>query len=182
MGGNFSAYMLVVIVAGIIVAFPYIFYQIWGFIKPGLNLKEKKSVNGIIFFVTLLFFLGCSFGYFLLTPLSINFLGNFSFGDVEVNATILSYLKLETSLVLGSGLLFQLPVVVYFLGKIGMISSQFLKKYRRHAFVVNLILAAVVTPPDVTSQILVSLPILLLYEISILLVARIEKKAERNRG
>ena len=175
MGGNFSAYMLVVIVAGIVVAFPFIFYQIWGFIKPGLHVKERNSVNGIIFFVSLLFFLGCLFGYYILTPLSINFLGNFQFGDVEVNATILSYLKLVTSLVLGTGLIFQLPVVVYFLGKIGLISSEFLRKYRRHAFVVNLILAAIVTPPDVTSQILVSMPILLLYELSIIILSRLEK-------
>jgi sec-independent protein translocase protein TatC len=176
MGGNFSAYMLVVIVAGLVIAFPFVFYQLWGFIRPGLHMKERKSVNGIVFYVALLFFCGCSFGYYVLTPLSINFLGNFQFGDVEVNATILSYLKLVTSLVLGTGLIFQLPVVVYFLGKIGLISSEFLKKYRRHAFVVNLIIAAIITPPDVTSQILVSMPILLLYEVSIFLVARIERQ------
>ena len=176
MGGNFSAYMLVVIVAGLVIAFPFVFYQLWGFIRPGLHMEERKSVNGIVFYVALLFFSGCLFGYYVLTPLSINFLGNFQFGDVEVNATILSYLKLVTSLVLGTGLIFQLPVVVYFLGKIGLISSEFLKKYRRHAFVVNLIIAAIITPPDVTSQILVSMPILLLYEVSIFLVARIERQ------
>jgi sec-independent protein translocase protein TatC len=175
MGGNFSAYMLVCIVGGLIIAFPYVFYQIWGFIKPGLHMKEKGAVNGIIFFVSLLFFAGAAFGYFILTPLSIAFLGNFEFGDVEVNATILSYLKLVTSLVLGTALLFQLPVVVYFLGRIGIISSEFLRKYRKHAFVVNLIIAAIITPPDVTSQLLVSMPILLLYEISIWVVARVEK-------
>jgi sec-independent protein translocase protein TatC len=175
MGGNFSAYMLVVMVAGVVVAFPFVFYQIWGFIKPGLHVKEKRSVNGIVFYVALLFFSGCLFGYYILTPLSINFLGNFQFGDVEVNATVLSYLKLVTSLVLGTGLIFQLPVVVYFLGRIGLISSEFLRKYRRHAFVVNLILAAIITPPDVTSQILVSMPILLLYELSIIILSRLEK-------
>jgi sec-independent protein translocase protein TatC len=168
----------VVIVAGLVIAFPFVFYQLWGFIRPGLHMKERKSVNGIVFYVALLFFSGCLFGYYVLTPLSINFLGNFQFGDVEVNATILSYLKLVTSLVLGTGLIFQLPVVVYFLGKIGLISSEFLKKYRRHAFVVNLIIAAIITPPDVTSQILVSMPILLLYEVSIFLVARIERQRD----
>jgi sec-independent protein translocase protein TatC len=178
MGGNFSAYMMVCIVGGLIIAFPWIFYQIWGFIKPGLHLKERKSVNGIIFFVSLLFFLGAAFGYYILTPLSIAFLGNFEFGDVQVNATILSYLKLVNSLVLGTALLFQLPVVVYFLGKIGIISSDFLRKYRKHAFVVNLIIAAIITPPDVTSQLVVSMPILLLYEISIWVVASVEKKRQ----
>jgi sec-independent protein translocase protein TatC len=178
MGGNFSAYMLVCIVGGVVIAFPFIIYQLWGFVKPGLHLKERGVVNGVVFYISLLFFLGVLFGYYILTPLSIAFLGNFEFGDVEVNSTVLSYLKLVVSLVLGTGLIFQLPVVVYFLGKIGVISSAFLKKYRKHAFVVNLIIAAIITPPDVTSQLLVSLPILLLYEISIFVVARVEKKAD----
>lgn len=178
MGGNFSAYMLVCIVGGVVIAFPFIIYQLWGFVRPGLHLKERSVVNGVVFYVSLLFFLGVLFGYYILTPLSIAFLGNFEFGDVEVNSTVLSYLKLLVSLVLGTGLIFQLPVVVYFLGRIGVISSAFLKKYRKHAFVVNLIIAAIITPPDVTSQLLVSLPILLLYEISIFVVARVEKKAD----
>jgi sec-independent protein translocase protein TatC len=178
MGGNFSAYMLVCIVGGVVIAFPFIIYQLWGFVKPGLHLKERSVVNGVVFYISLLFFLGVLFGYYILTPLSIAFLGNFQFGDVEVNSTVLSYLKLVVSLVLGTGLIFQLPVVVYFLGKMGVISSTFLKKYRKHAFVVNLIIAAIITPPDVTSQLLVSLPILLLYEISIFVVARVEKKAD----
>jgi len=176
MGGNFSAYMTVILVGGVILAFPAIFYQLWAFIKPGLRKNEMKSVSGIGFFVSLLFFLGILFGYYVLTPLSIQFLGNFGFADVEVNATILSYLKLCTSLILGTGLVFQMPVVIYFLAKIGLVSSDFLKKYRRHAFVVNLIVSAIITPPDVTSQLLVSLPLLLLYEISIRVAQRVEKK------
>jgi sec-independent protein translocase protein TatC len=165
MGGNFSAYMTVVLIGGVILAFPAIFYQLWAFIRPGLKKSELKSVRGIGFFVSLLFFLGILFG--------------FAFADVEVNATILSYLKLCSSLILGTGLVFQMPVVIYFLAKIGMVSSSFLKKYRRHAFVINLIISAIITPPDVTSQLLVSLPLLLLYEISIRVAQRVEKnKAE----
>lgn len=178
MGGNFNAYMMVCLVGGIVIAFPFVFYQLWGFIKPGLHGKEKSSVNGIVFYVSLLFLIGVLFGYYILTPLSINFLGNFEFGEVQTQATILSYLKLVTSLVLGTGLIFQLPVVVYFLGKIGLISAEFLKKYRRHAFVVNLIVAAIITPPDVTSQLIVSLPMVLLYEASIWVVSRVEKKSK----
>ena len=180
MGGNFSAYLLVCIVGGIVVAFPWIIYQLWCFIKPGLNKKEISSVNGIVFFVSLLFFTGVLFGYFILAPLSIQFLGNFQFGDVQVQSTVLSYLKLTTSLVLGTGLMFQLPILIYFLAKLGMVTSTFLKKYRRHAFVVNLIVAAIITPPDVTSQILVSLPILLLYEISIYVAGRVEKSKSKS--
>jgi sec-independent protein translocase protein TatC len=136
-----------------------------------------KAVNGIVFFVSLLFFAGVAFGYFILAPLSIQFLGNYTFADVESNATILSYLKLTTSLVFGTGLLFQLPVLMFFLAKIGLVSSAFLKKYRKHAFVVNLIVAAILTPPDVTSQLLVAFPIFLLYELSIFIAGRVEKNA-----
>ena len=180
MGGNFSAYMLVIIVGGIVLSFPFIFHQIWMFIKPGLRKNEIKAVQGIVFFVSLLFFCGALFGYYVLSPLSIQFLGSFTFGDVEVNSTVVSYLKLCTTLVLGTGLVFQLPVLVYFLAKIGMVSSTFLKKYRRHAFVINLIIAAIITPPDVTSQLLVSLPILLLYELSIYIAKRVEMKKLRE--
>lgn len=137
-------------------------------------------MNGVVFFVSLLFFCGVAFGYFVLAPLSIQFLGNYQFADVENNATVLSYLKLTTSLVFGTGLLFQLPILMFFLAKIGFVSSAFLKKYRKHAFVVNLIVAAILTPPDVTSQLLVAMPILLLYELSIWIVSRVEKSQKLN--
>ncbi|MFZ4784628.1 MAG: twin-arginine translocase subunit TatC [Flavobacteriales bacterium] len=180
MGGNFSAYILVMIVGGIVLAFPWIIYQLWSFVKPGLNPKESGSVRGIVIYVSLLFFIGVLFGYFVLAPLSIQFLGNFQFADVAVQSTVLSYLKLTTSLVLGTGLVFQLPVLIYFLAKIGLITSAFLKKYRKHAFVVNLIVAAIITPPDITSQILVSLPILLLYEIGVIVAGRVEKSKAKE--
>lgn len=178
MSGNMNADILVCLVGGLILAFPFVFWQIWGFIKPGLKDREVNAVNGIVFFVSLLFFFGVAFGYFVLAPLSIQFLGNYQFADVENNSTILSYLKLTTSLVFGTGLLFQLPILMYFLAKIGLVTSGFLKKYRKHAFVVNLIVAAVLTPPDVTSQLLVAMPILLLYELSIWITSKVEKKQE----
>jgi sec-independent protein translocase protein TatC len=176
MGGNMNADVMVCLVGGLIIAFPFVFWQLWSFIRPGLKEREIKAVNGIVFFVSGLFFLGVTFGYFVLAPLSIQFLGNYQFADVENNATVLSYLKLTTSLVFGTGLIFQLPILMYFLAKIGIVTASFLRKYRKHAFVVNLIIAAVLTPPDVTSQLLVALPILLLYELSILIAARVEKK------
>ncbi|MFM9003997.1 MAG: twin-arginine translocase subunit TatC, partial [Flavobacteriales bacterium] len=168
--------IMVCIVSGLILAFPFIVWQLWMFIRPGLKSKETHAVRGIVFYISLLFFAGVLFGYFLLAPLSIQFLGNYTFGDVENNPTLLSYLKLTTSLVFGTGLVFQLPVVVYFLSRLGGVTAEFLRKYRKHAFVVNLIIAAVITPPDVTSQLLVSLPILLLYELSIVVAARSEKR------
>jgi sec-independent protein translocase protein TatC len=176
MSGNMNADIMVCVVGGIILAFPFIIWQLWGFIRPGLKEKETKSVRGIVFYVSLLFFAGIAFGYYLLAPLSIQFLGNYSFADVQNTPTLLSYLKLTTTLVFGTGILFQLPVVIYFLSRIGIVNAAFLRKYRRHAFVVNLIIAAILTPPDVTSQILVSLPILLLYEVSIMVAARAERK------
>ena len=177
MSGNMNADILVCVVGGIILAFPFIVWQLWGFIKPGLKQKESKAVNGVVFYVSLLFFSGVLFGYYLLAPLSIQFLGNYTFADVQNTPTLLSYLKLTTSLVFGTGLVFQLPVVVYFLSRIGLVTADFVRKYRKHAFVVNLIVAAIITPPDVTSQLLVSLPILLLYEISIHVAARAERRA-----
>lgn len=176
MSGTLNADILVCVLGGIVLSFPFIFFQLWGFVKPGLNEREIKSVNGIVFYVSLLFFAGVGFGYFVLAPLSVQFLGNYTFGDVQTNSTILSYLKLTTSLVFGTGLIFQLPVLIYFLAKIGLVTSAFLKKYRRHAFVVNLIISAIITPPDVVSQLVVAMPILALYEASIYVAGRVEKK------
>jgi sec-independent protein translocase protein TatC len=180
MSGTVNADIMVCLIGGLILAFPWVIYQLWQFIKPGLRRKEIQAVRGIVLYVSILFFLGVLFGYFILSPLSIQFLGNYTFDDVEQIPTLLSYLKLTTSLVFGTGLLFQLPVLMYFLARIGLVSSAFLKKYRRHAFVVNLIVAAIITPPDVTSQIIVSLPLLALYELSIYIVRRVEIKANQN--
>lgn len=159
--------------------FPFIFYQIWAFLKPGLKFKEKKMAKGIVFYVSLLFFLGISFGYLVVAPLSIQFFGSYQIsGDIRNDFTISSYMSTILSTVFYTGLFFLLPVIIYLLSKVGLITPDFLKKYRKHALVVILILSALITPPDVISQIIVSIPILILYEIGILVSKKTFKKEE----
>lgn len=175
--GQFSYALMMSLVGGFIIAFPYVFFQLWSFVKPGLRANEKKEVRGITFFVTLLFFIGLIFGYLVVAPLCINFFGDFVLVDEFENIwKIDSFMSLILSSVILSGLLFLLPVVIYILAKIGMVTSDFLKKYRKHAIIGVLILAAFITPPDFISQVIVTIPILILYEISILITKRIERK------
>ena len=175
--GQFGYAMWMSILGGVVVAFPFIFYQLWAFVKPGLRQNEKSMVRGIVFYVSILFFLGIAFGYFIIAPLSIQFFGTFTLSkSISNNFMLNSYMSTILSTVFYSGLFFLLPVVSYILGKMGIVSSGFLKKYRKHAIVIVLILAAVITPPDIISQVIVSIPILLLYEIGILVVKRVEKK------
>lgn len=174
--GQFGYAMWMSFLGGVVVAFPFIFYQLWSFVKPGLRQNEKSMVKGIVFYVSLLFFLGILFGYFIIAPLSIQFFGTFTLSkNIENNFMLNSYMSTIISTVFYTGLFFLLPIVSYLLGKIGIVSSGFLKKYRKHAIVIVLILAAVITPPDVISQIIVSIPILFLYEIGIWVVKRVEK-------
>lgn len=175
--GQFTTNMYFSIIGGVILAFPYLFSQIWGFVKPGLKLTEKNVSKGVIFFSTLLFFMGIMFGYFLVSPLCVQFFGNYKMSDdIENIFTINSYISLITTTTFFSGLFFQLPIVVYILTKLGILSPELLRKFRKHALVAILILSAVITPPDVISQILVSIPILGLYEIGILVSKRVIKK------
>lgn len=180
---QFSYALMMSIVGGFIIAFPYVFYQLWSFIKPGLKGNERKAVSGITFYVTILFFIGVLFGYFVVAPLCIQFFGGFSLSpEFENFWRIDSFMSLIISSVILTGLLFLLPVVIYILAKIGLVTAALLKKYRKHAIVVVLVLAALITPPDFISQIIVGIPILLLYEISILVTKRVEKnrfKAEQ---
>ncbi len=178
--GKFTAHIIVSLIGGFILSFPVVFHQFWSFIKPGLRKNEVKAVRGISFFTALLFFSGVLFGYFVIAPLSLQFLGNYELSDVESKITIMSYMKLVASITLAAGIIFQLPVVVYFLSKIGIVTPELLRKYRRHALVVVLIISAIITPPDLTSQVLVSLPVLLLYEISILISRRVNKRREKE--
>jgi sec-independent protein translocase protein TatC len=134
----------------------------------------------VVWYASLLFFAGVSFGYFLIAPLSLQFLGNYELGEVESKITIMSYMKTVASITLAAGLIFQLPVVVYFLSRVGIVTPALLRKFRRHALVAVLIISAVITPPDITSQVLVSLPVLLLYEISILISKRVVRKREKS--
>lgn len=175
-GGQFTYALMMSFMGGLVVAFPYVFYQIWSFVKPGLKANEKQMVKGIVFYVSILFFAGILFGYFIVAPMSVQFFGTFSMSkSIENNFTISSYMSTILSTIFYSGLFFLLPVVAYIFGKLGLVSSGFLKKYRKHAIVGVLILAAVITPPDMISQIIVSIPILALYEIGILVVVRLEK-------
>lgn len=186
MAEQFSVHIWTSITVGFIIGFPYLVYEFWKFISPGLYEKERKNARSFIIISSLLFFLGVLFGYYIVTPLSVNFLGNYSVSDlVERNIKIGSYISLVRSSLLASGLIFELPIVMYFLTKMGLITPKFLKKYRKHALVLVLILAAIITPPDIISQIIVAIPILLLYEVSILIskiVIKNELKAQKQNG
>jgi len=186
MAEQFSVHIWTSITVGFIVAFPFVVWEFWKFISPGLYEKERKGAFTFIIISSLLFFIGVLFGYFLVTPLSVNFLGNYSVSDiVERNITLGSYISLVRSSALASGLIFELPIVMYFLTKMGLITPEFLKKYRKHALVVVLILAAIITPPDIISQIIVGIPIMVLYEVSILIskiVIKNELKKEKQNA
>lgn len=179
--GQFTMHIKSSLIVGLILAFPYTFWEIWRFIKPGLHSKEKKASRGAVIVVSFLFLLGIVFGYFIVTPLSINFLANYNLSDSIQNIIdINSLVGLVSTLALACGVMFQLPVVTYFLSKAGIITPKLMKTYRRHSIVVILIISAVITPPDVISQLLIALPLLLLYEISIVISARIHKRMDKE--
>ena len=174
--GQFGYALMMSFMGGLVFGFPFIFYQIWSFLKPGLKFQEKKMAKGIVFYVSILFFLGISFGYFVVAPLSIQFFGSYQISsEIRNDFTISSYMSTILSTVFYTGLFFLLPVIIYLLSKVGLITPDFLRKYRKHAFVIILILSALITPPDVISQVIVSIPILILYEIGIL----VSKKASK---
>jgi sec-independent protein translocase protein TatC len=177
MGGQFSYALTMSFMGGFVFSFPYVFFQLWSFVKPGLKLNEINATKGIVLYVSLLFFLGIIFGYFIVAPLSVQFFGSYQISkEIENNFTISSYMGTIISTIFYSGLLFLLPVVSYILTRIGLITPDFLRKYRKHSIVVVLTVAAIITPPDVISQIIVSIPILILYEIGILVSGRAAKK------
>lgn len=176
--GNFTTHILVSFIGGLIVSFPFLFQQLWAFVRPALKPREVKAARGIGAATTLLFFLGVSFGYFIIAPMSLQFLGNYELSDVAARIGVMSYMKTIASITLASGLIFQLPVIVYFLSKAGLVTPELLKSYRRHALVGILVISAVITPPDLTSQILVSLPVLVLYEIGIVISRRVRKNMQ----
>jgi sec-independent protein translocase protein TatC len=181
--GQFSMWFTVVLVSGLILAFPYVFYQFWTFIKPALTKKELHKTRGVIFWVSFLFFTGVLFGYLVVAPYAINFFFHFQLDEIIENRwTINSYIDMMLPLVLGSGLAFQLPLVMFFLAKIGIVSGTYLSKMRKYAVVIIFIIAGIITPgPDVISQLAVALPLLLLYEISIILARRVDKeRAEKD--
>lgn len=186
--GQFTITIVAALIIGLIFAFPYIAWEIWRFIRPGLHLKEQKNSRGAVASISFLFALGIAFGYFIICPLMVYVMVNYSIDPMIVNEfDITSYVSTFVALVFGTGLLFELPVVIYFLSKIGLVTPKFLRKYRKHSVVVIMIIAAIITPPDPLSMTVISIPLYLLFEISILISSRVEKnklkeeEAERIR-
>lgn len=185
MAGQFSADIWTSITTGFVISFPYVIYQFWKFISPGLHNNERKHSRGFIIISSFLFFIGVLFGYYIVCPLSINFLANYNISEVVDNQIdIGSYIGLVRASVLASGLIFELPIIIYFLTKIGLVTPEFLKKYRKYALVIVLILSAIITPPDIASQIIVAIPILILYQVSIyiskVVIRNQQRKANQN--
>lgn len=182
--GQFLSSISMSLIGGLIIAFPYIFWEFWRFIKPALKDKELKNTRFIIFWVSFFFFCGAAFGYFLLGPFTFNFLGGFQLGSkgmLVTRPTLTDYLDNLTNLILGCGIAFELPVLAYLLTKIGLITPSYLRRTRKYAVVIILIAAAIITPsPDWMSQLIVFLPLFFLYELSIIISARVSKERERK--
>ncbi len=183
MTGQFTITIIAAFVIGLIFSFPYIVWEVWRFVKPGLHKREQNSSTGVVLIVSFLFALGISFGYYVIAPLMVYIMVNYRISDLIVNQfDITSYVSTFVTLVFGSGLLFQLPVVIYFLSKFGIVTPTFLRKYRKHAIVVILIVAAIITPPDPLSQILITIPLYMLFEISILISANVDRNRKKREA
>lgn len=177
MAGQFTTHLLVAFVTGLILGFPYLLWEIWRFIKPALYSHERRSANGLVFWGSLLFLTGIAFGYYVITPLSVYFFGNYQVSEAVSNQiTISSFISMVVTTTFGCGVIFELPIFIYFLARIGLVSAAFLRRTRKISYVGILVVAAIITPPDVTSQIIVSIPLFLLYELSIYIAARMERK------
>jgi sec-independent protein translocase protein TatC len=182
MAGQFSAHIWTSITAGFILAFPFILWEIWKFIKPGLYAKEQKNAKSFIIISSFLFFVGILFGYYVITPLSVNFLGSYRVAEeVKNNIDLASYIGLLRASVLSAGLIFEMPIIIYFLTKMGLVTPEFLRKYRKYTLVLVLILAALITPPDIISQVIVAIPMLILYEVSITISKFIIRKEKETK-
>jgi len=178
MSGQMMMHINTSLIAGIVLAFPYLFWELWSFIKPGLYPHERQSSRGAVFFVSVLFGLGLLFGYFIAAPLSIRFLVDYTVDPTIQNQMDLqSYLSTLTTMTLSCAFVFELPMIVFFLAKAGIVTPEIMRLYRKHAIVVILIVAALITPPDVSAQVIVTLPILLLYELSIYIASAVRRGA-----
>ena len=182
---KFIKAMTLSVLGGFIIAFPYVLWEVWRFIRPGLHNHEQKGLRGNIFVMSLLFFMGVSFSYYIIAPFSIKFLAGFELTEGLTNQwRIGSVISFIGQIALAGGILFEMPILVFYLTKLGVVTPEFMRKYRRHAYVILLILSAIITPPDVLSQILIFIPLAALYEISIYIsraVLRKEKKEEKAR-
>ncbi len=174
LSGQFMTDMTVSMFAGLILGSPFIIFQLWQFVMPALYVKERRYARRAVFVMSFLFLIGVLFSYYFMVPWTLNFLGTYQVSALVVNQISLSsYISTVTSTILGVGVVFELPVVVYVLAKIGIITADFLKKNRKYSFVIILIVAAIITPPDVFSQMIVTIPLYSLYEISILVAKRV---------
>jgi len=183
LSGQFRIHMTIAFFGGLILAAPYVFWELYRFILPALKEKERKYSKGMVFYTSALFLIGILFGYFMIVPLTINFLGGYTVSDQVANQINLkSYIGTVTSLVFATGLIFELPILVYFLSKVGLMTPKFMRRYRKHAIVIILVLAGIITPPDVFSQILVTIPMYLLYEASVFISARIERERKEREA
>ena len=181
MTGQFTMHITTSFLIGLIISFPYVFWEIWSFIAPGLYDKERKSTRGAVFFVSLLFMIGVFFGYYIISPLSVNFLSHY-----KVDATIMNefeltnYVTTISMIVLSTAILFQLPMIVYVLTKAGLVTPDGMRYYRRHAIIAILLLGALLTPPDPISQVLIAVPLFGLYQVSIYISATVLRR-QRQR-
>ena len=181
LSGQFMMSFSAAFLFGFIISFPYLMWELWRFIRPALTARELKNSTGIIFWVSLLFFLGVLFGYYIITPYTVNFFANYTLSNQFQNIIkIDDYLDSVMGLALGTGLVFELPVVVFFLSKVGILTPDFMRTYRKYALVIILVVAAVITPPDVFSQVIVTIPLWILYEVSIFLSAKVYKEKLRK--
>jgi len=182
MAGQFNLQLNVCVMCGIVVGFPYLLWEIWRFIKPALHENERKSASGFVFFASVLFVLGILFGYFVVCPLSVNFLTGYTVSsEIKNTFTIDSYLSSVATLTLGTGIIFELPVIIFILSKLGLMTPKLMRSSRRYAAVIVLIIAAIVTPtPDIMTMLIVATPLFLLYELSIFVSAYIEKKKKKE--
>lgn len=181
MSGQLTMHISTSFIVGLVLGFPYLFFELWRFIKPGLYPHERANSQGAVFFVSALFISGLLFGYYIAAPLSINFLAGYVVDPtIENQIDLQSYLSTLTTMTLSCAFVFELPMIVFFLAKAGLVTHEMMRMYRKHAFVVILIIAAIITPPDVSSQIIVTLPILGLYELSIY-IARVVRRKDVDR-
>lgn len=182
MAGQLTTHIAVSMVAGVILAFPIFLWEFWQFFKPALKPNESMHAKGAVFAASILFFIGVLFGYYLLSPLSMHFLGSYEVSpEVSNQINVRSYIGTLSSICLATGIVFELPIIAYFLTKVGLITPSFMRKYRKHALIVIFILSAIITPPDVFSQMLISIPLIGLYEVGIVISARVLKKKEKER-
>ncbi len=182
MAGQFTLHITTALLAGFIVGFPYIIWELWRFVKPGLTTIETQYANGVVFFSSLLFLIGVLFGYYIIVPMSINFLGTYTISPEILNQISFdSYLSTVATLSLGAGIVFELPMIVYFLSKLGIVTPALMRANRKYEIVGILLVAAIITPsPDASTQLLVSLPLFILFEISIFVSGAVERNRKKN--